>query len=677
MERRRRKKNTYNTNTMLILIVAVLAVVLVTVLGVAIHFSNTNHQASQNPNDNGGSTSSSSGNAALSVQPDFDAEKATVAEYVKFSGSSDPSTDVLVNGTAVTRNHDGTFQVSVPLQVGVNQIVFTHKGETVTYQVERRFVIQSYAPAGNATYNSGATVRFEVVARKGSQVKATFNGKEITLELSNNQASADDAAEGFVLYEAAYKLTSTNTTDLSLGKITFTATNGDVTETCQSGEITCQKAAQILGSDPSVTPSYGDYINVGSGYIAEIVNYNAETFDGDTKDDYSHPTNNYLPKGTVDYCSTNTLKANGSEYITLRCGRRVYVEKPNYPPTGTRVQVTDCYKGTLPDHNEIQVVSMERSGRHTILTLDCLWKAPFYFDLLPQRYSYPDAGANREYAISSFTATYIDITFCYATVFEGTVEIAADDPLFKSAELIRRDSDCTLRLHLKKTGGFYGWDSYYNEEGQLCFQFLNPTQVTATTENQYGADLSGVLIMIDVGHGKDDPGASAVLNGVTVNEAQCNLLLSNQLKTKLESMGATVVLNRDKDVNLPVDERILSLIETAPDLCVAIHQNTLDGWPNWGGYEGWYYTPFSYLPSKQICERTEQTGLYARCKNVWDNYYVGRQTVCPVALTENGFMSHLPDLGNMVDPQAVERKAEAIAQGVADYFLIISGLKND
>ena len=155
------------------------------------------------------------------------------------------------------------------------------------------------------------------------------------------------------------------------------------------------------------------------------------------------------------------------------------------------------------------------------------------------------------------------------------------------------------------------------------------------------------------------------------------MLLSNQLKTKLESMGATVVLNRDKDVNLPVDERILSLIETAPDLCVAIHQNKLDGWPNWGGYEGRYYTPFSYLASKQIFEQTEQTGLYDRYKNGWYNYFVGRQTVCPVALTENGFMSHLPDLGNMVDPQAVERKAEAIAQGVADYFLIISGLKSD
>ena len=36
--------------------------------------------------------------------------------------------------------------------------------------------------------------------------------------------------------------------------------------------------------DPNATPTGGKYINVGSGYIAEIVEYNAETFDGNVSD---------------------------------------------------------------------------------------------------------------------------------------------------------------------------------------------------------------------------------------------------------------------------------------------------------------------------------------------------------------------------------------------------------
>ena len=49
-----------------------------------------------------------------------------------------------------------------------------------------------------------------------------------------------------------------------------------------------------------------------------------------------------------------------------------------------------------------------------------------------------------------------------------------------------------------------------------------------------------------------------------------------------------------------------------------------------------------------------------------------RQTVCPVLLTENGFMSNAEDLAAMIDPITVQNKAAAIAQGVADYFLDIN-----
>ena len=115
-------------------------------------------------------------------------------------------------------------------------------------------------------------------------------------------------AEGFARFTGEYRLTNTNTSDLDLGVVTYTATYGGITETYTSGKITCQKTNQIQASDPSVTPTTGGYINVGSGYITEVITYSAETFNGTTKDDYSRPTNNYLPKGTVDYCSTAVVQ---------------------------------------------------------------------------------------------------------------------------------------------------------------------------------------------------------------------------------------------------------------------------------------------------------------------------------------------------------------------------------
>ena len=668
-----RKKQEQNLTKMLIALVVVLAILLVVVICIAV-----NTHEPQNPDGTTASDSTTQSQPTqgttqfigLTVQSSVADGGATTQETLVLTGTSDPAAPLTVNGAEVPRKEDGSFSWNVALTVGENEIVIVHKQETVRYQVQRRYVVESFAPAGDQTYGSGATVRFEVAARIGSEVTAEFNGKKITLEKSDIQLGSG-VTEGFAVYIGEYKLANTNTSDLDLGVVTYTAVCDGITEVCTSGKITCQKATNILASDPSVTPSYGDYINVGSGYIVEIVGYAAETFDGDTKDDYSHPTNNYLPKGTVDYCSTN-LQQNGKlKYAQMRCGRRIYVDKRNIMAS-ERTQVADFYVGKLPDHNEIGFVSMQHVGNHTVLTLDCLWKAPFLFDILPQNYAYPDAGANRSYEIASFTATYIDITLCYTTKFTGTVQIPEGNPLFKSAELIQNESDCILRLHLKKTGGFYGWDCYYNEAGQLCFEFLNPAKVTAA-DNAYGADLTGVTIMIDVGHGGADPGASGYdAAGKYWSESGRNMDLASALKKELESMGATVVLNRDDKVTLTGDERILLLKNAKPDYCIAVHHNSIGGYPDINGFGAYYYSPFSKLAAEQVYLNTKETDAYKSSLLTWHNYYVARVSACPVVLTENGYMTNLFDLNNAVDPQVIQKKAVAMAQGIADYFLLIN-----
>ena len=54
--------------------------------------------------------------------------------------------------------------------------------------------------------------------------------------------------------------------------------------------------------------------------------------------------------------------------------------------------------------------------------------------------------------------------------------------------------------------------------------------------------------------------------------------------------------------------------------------------------------------------------------------WLHRQTVCPVILSENGYMSNTKDMDNMLPKDIMERKAQALAQGVVNYFLEINGL---
>ena len=658
-KRRRRRRN---QTRQLMQLIGVLLAVLIAVVVIAL-VVNKDPAENSNPTEPPVPTQP----IELAITSPTQTEFATVEQTFVLQGTSDPAQPVTVNGVEVVRDGEGAFAHTVQLQSGVNTITVAHKEKTVTYTVTYRYAVQNFSPAEQTSFNSGASIQIEIDVRNGSSVKVTLGDKEVEMKEAGIQLGAG-LAEGFVRYTGTYKLPNDNMQDLNLGKITYTVTCNGVTEICYSADVICKKSADLLASDPSVTPDYGDYIDVGSGYVVEIITDTAETFDGHTTDDYSDPRNNYLPKGTVDYCDKDLVTNSSSSYRLMRCGRRVYVQKSNYPPPGQKTQVVDVYRGTLPDHNEIGVVSLEVVKNHTVLTLDCLWKAPFYFDFGPQEFINP---GDRDFRVTDMTAEYLEITFCYATVFEGTVTIPADNPLFSSAQLTQNESDCVLRLNLKEKGGFYGWDAYYNENDQLCFTFLNPAKVTAAN-NAYGADLTGTLILLDVGHGGYDGGSVAKLpDGTEIDEAELNLKLAMALKSELEKTGATVVLNRVDDASISVDERVLHMKNTSADLCIALHQNSISGYPNHRGAQVQYFTPFSQSAAQNVYTAINSSGIYTKTLLDWHLYYVARLSTCPVVLTENGFMTNAEDLADMVDPVVVQKKAEAIAQGIANYFLSI------
>ena len=659
------EKNDSKTRIILIAVAAVLAVALIAVVVLAFLLP----EPEEKEEETQPSTVETVWYPELAVSQPSDLHVSTLQETITFAGISDPRDALTINGKEVERQEDGSFSCEVTLERGDNTVMLVNRDKTLVYTVERQAVVHSCAPMEEQSYPSGEVVAFTVIARPGSTVLVQFAQQDIVM--TEQTGEAEEVPAGFVRYTGNCILPNDNKEDLDMGTVSYTVTYEGITESYTSGKITCQKKKGPLTSDPSVTPDYGKYINVGSGYIAEVITYQAETFNGKTRDDFSHTTNVYLPEGTLDYASMDLVKEKEFIYAVMRSGQRVYTQKKDKPSKNI-VQVVKLYEGQLPDHNEIGFVSMEKTGHHTVLTLDCLWKAPFYLDILPQEYRNPADSAGRNYSISSFTAEYIDITFCYATQFTGTVAIPADTEVFSSAELTSRENDCTLRLYLKKTGGFYGWEAYYNENGQLCFRFLEPVKVTAS-DNALGADLTGVKIVIDSGHGGFDPGTVAERNGQKIYESNRNLALAKKLQQELEAAGATVVMTRSTDVKLTADERNTFLREEAPDYCVSIHHNAGgQGDTSSNGFSSHYYTPFSMMAASKVLNRTAKTNIYKSELINWHYFFVARQSVCPVVLTENGYMSNPGDLEKTLDDSVIAKKAHAIALGVADYFLEIN-----
>ena len=587
-----------------------------------------------------------------------------------FSGTCDPKKPLIVNNKSVKVDKDGIFSLTYDLTEGKNTFTFKHKNTTTTYIINYNFVIiKSYSPKSSQSYSSGSTVTVSAVARNQSKVTATLNGTTITLSAHKAQSEEKENSETFITYAGSFKLPSKNTSDINLGKIKFNASYQGKGESFYSGTITCKKAKIKVNYNSNAAVLGANYINVGTGKITEIVAYEAETFDAKSTNDWSRPTNNYLPKGTVDYSAegyyyyeTGSTK---KEYALLRCGRQVYTSKQD-SITKKDIPVVKEYSGTLPDHNEINIASFGINGSHTVLTLDTLWKAPFYFDILPQKYANP---SKQDYSISDVTSQYIDITLCYTTVFKGKITIPKTNPLFKSYKIIKGKSDYTIRLYLREQGGFYGWDANYNAKGQLVFTFLNPARVKKAN-NSYGVNLKGVKVLLDVGHGGKDPGALG-FDGKNHSEAIQNLYLAKKIAAELKSIGATVYMTRTSDTTISNHNKVYMLKTLKPDICIAIHHNSAYS-SSANGFDSYYSQPFSMKAASLIKKYTQKTGIYKKNELGWHYYFMARSSYCPVVLTENGYISNTYDYKNIISSDKNTKKAKAIVQGIADYFSLIS-----
>lgn len=580
----------------------------------------------------------------------------TYDDTVALIGASDPQFALTLNGQDIERNEYGYFSLDLKLELGLNAFTLQHKGSTETFNITyKKVIIKEYEPTKAQTISGGSNVVVSIQAISGSTVTATLNGTSITLKEEVILDINGNAAGEYSNYTGRFTVPHFYDKDTSLGSIKFKVQSKYGTESATAAKVTVKKTVASL---PAETPAGGQYVEVSGSTVAEVTRTQSEVFNINDNDDWSRPTNNYLPAGTVDHCSASTTSVGGSSLRTLRYGKMLY---------NSNLKVTN---GTLPSTNSVKVSGFNTGTTHTILTLDVNWKAPFLFHIGPQSYRNEGAGDNRDYTMKEITFNYIDITFCYATDVGGDITIPDGNRIFSKTEWIKNTSDHTLRLYLKKTGSFYGWYAYYNNSGQLVFEFLNPARISAAN-NKYGYDLSGVTIMIDAGHGGSDQGALGSNKNFT--EAYLNLILAKEVKSQLESIGAKVVMTRDSDISLDSTERIDMLRRIKPDYVLSIHRNAVSSTaPNafttyhFNAFQAnasiIMYKTYNTFPADYIFPESKWSGTK------WHPFFLSRTTNCPVVLTENGFITNPNNFDLMIDPEFNKKNAQALTQGVVDYF---------
>ncbi|MBR6760682.1 MAG: N-acetylmuramoyl-L-alanine amidase [Oscillospiraceae bacterium] len=195
---------------------------------------------------------------------------------------------------------------------------------------------------------------------------------------------------------------------------------------------------------------------------------------------------------------------------------------------------------------------------------------------------------------------------------------------------------------------------------------------TAPTLNQ-----GEFVVVIDAGHGGYDGGSTA--QGVTRLEKDDNLRLALKMKEKLSTyQGVTILMTRETDEFIGLQERCDIANHAGADLFVSLHRNCADvGY----GVEVWVDNAedrIDNLLAEYILELLEDVGISRNrgkkygfrgvsdggADNHTDSYYVNANTDMPSCLVELGFLTAEQD--NINFDTHLEEYAEALARAVIE-----------
>lgn len=179
--------------------------------------------------------------------------------------------------------------------------------------------------------------------------------------------------------------------------------------------------------------------------------------------------------------------------------------------------------------------------------------------------------------------------------------------------------------------------------------------------------IKGRKIVVDPGHGGNDPGAIGP-NGI--KEKNVVLGVGLELAELLRLAGAEVIMTRDSDYFIDLVPRADIANNWGADLFISVHANSAATTAA-GGSETYSYnrasTTYSAELAKCIQDRLVQgVGLQNRGTRT-ANFSVLRNTVMPGVLVELAFISNPHEESILADSNEQKKMAEAIFKGIADY----------
>lgn len=180
--------------------------------------------------------------------------------------------------------------------------------------------------------------------------------------------------------------------------------------------------------------------------------------------------------------------------------------------------------------------------------------------------------------------------------------------------------------------------------------------------------LAGVEILLDPGHGGEELGSKGPTG---YPEKDVNLVVSKLLEKELRRRGAIVYMTRERDKEVSLQQRVEMINLVEPAITLSIHYNALPDSGdaiNTAGVGAFWYHPQAHnlavFLQNYLVEKLDRPsyGVF------WNNLALTRPHTAPAVLLELGFMINPTEFEWITNPQAQERLANTLADGITEWF---------
>ena len=244
-----------------------------------------------------------------------------------------------------------------------------------------------------------------------------------------------------------------------------------------------------------------------------------------------------------------------------------------------------------------------------------------------------------------------------------------ETPLYETADTFSKRISTvnagTIFNYEDRENDFYKVTIGNGKKAYIPYWLVNANFATIESDSQLPQGIEHAKIVIDPGHGGDDPGA--VVTFSEKHEADHTLTTALLLKKELEDLGATVILTRDSDKSVSLENRAQLSNHEQANAFISLHFDSGPN-PNASGTTGYYFAATSENLAQTVNKYIARNLTLKSQGTKFQNFLVLRENKQPSILLELGYLNNVEDNKLIESSEYQENIAKSIASALKEYF---------